>query len=328
MEFKAAGNPHVRVDVDCTLLATYPRWIPVVLLYAARYWRCTGPVRARGGRARVRGAGASCGPVAGSRRRRSGRSAGRRRPTGSHPDLGRRRRFLAAGGGADPVKPHRRLLPRPQPRVGGRPRLGDPAHHRRRRHLGAGLLGSGRRGAVLRRVVLGCRKRRRHRRLRQLLHDLRRRRHLGLRVHQRRVRLSPAPDQRDPATGVCTSLPKRAWSTARTTAGRHGTELPSPYEGSFFGVLPLEDDVVLLFGLRGHLFRSEDAGESWIEIETGTVAMLTDGIRLPDGRIVITGSVAPCWFPRTGAGASSCCSSPAVVGYRPRCSRRKTRCSW
>ena len=66
-------------------------------------------------------------------------------------------------------------------------------------------------------------------------------------------------------------------------------ELPSPYGGSFFGVLPLEDDVVLLFGLRGHLFRSEDGGQSWTSLETGTVAMLTDGIRLPDGRIVITG---------------------------------------
>jgi len=71
--------------------------------------------------------------------------------------------------------------------------------------------------------------------------------------------------------------------------GATWTELLTPYQGSFFGVLPLEDDVVLLFGLRGHLFRSEDAGENWLEIETGTVAMLTDGIRLDDGTIVITG---------------------------------------
>jgi len=46
---------------------------------------------------------------------------------------------------------------------------------------------------------------------------------------------------------------------------------------------------VLLFGLRGHLFRSEDAGESWEEIETGTVAILNDGIRLDDGTIIIAG---------------------------------------
>ena len=66
-------------------------------------------------------------------------------------------------------------------------------------------------------------------------------------------------------------------------------ELPSPYEGSYFGVLPLDGDTVLLFGLRGHLFRSEDAGETWIELDTSTVAMLTDGARLADGTIVIVG---------------------------------------
>lgn len=71
--------------------------------------------------------------------------------------------------------------------------------------------------------------------------------------------------------------------------GTTWSELPSPYEGSFFGVLPLADDTVLLFGLRGHVFRSTDAGESWEQIETGTVAMLTDGIQLQDGSILIVG---------------------------------------
>ncbi len=71
--------------------------------------------------------------------------------------------------------------------------------------------------------------------------------------------------------------------------GTTWTELPSPYEGSFFGTLPLDGDTVLVFGLQGHLFRSEDAGESWTPVETGTTAMLTDGIRLADGTIVISG---------------------------------------
>jgi len=71
--------------------------------------------------------------------------------------------------------------------------------------------------------------------------------------------------------------------------GATWVELPTPYEGSFFGVLPLEDDTVLLYGLRGHLFRSEDAGETWQELDTNTVAMLTNGIRLSDGTIVIVG---------------------------------------
>lgn len=66
-------------------------------------------------------------------------------------------------------------------------------------------------------------------------------------------------------------------------------ELPSIYEGSYFGVLPLEGDTVLMYGLRGHLFRSEDAGENWQEIPTNTVALLTNGVRLTDGTIVVVG---------------------------------------
>jgi photosystem II stability/assembly factor-like uncharacterized protein len=71
--------------------------------------------------------------------------------------------------------------------------------------------------------------------------------------------------------------------------GETWRELPSPYEGSFFGTLPLDGDTVLVFGLQGHLFRSEDAGESWTTVETGTTAMLTDGIRLANSEIVISG---------------------------------------
>jgi photosystem II stability/assembly factor-like uncharacterized protein len=72
-------------------------------------------------------------------------------------------------------------------------------------------------------------------------------------------------------------------------AGEHWFELPSPYEGSFFGVLPLDGDTVLVFGLRGHLFRSDDAGRSWQRIAIATEELLAGGTRLPDGTIVIGG---------------------------------------
>jgi photosystem II stability/assembly factor-like uncharacterized protein len=71
--------------------------------------------------------------------------------------------------------------------------------------------------------------------------------------------------------------------------GETWINLPTPYEGSFFGVLPLGSDTVLLFGLRGNLFRSEDAGENWQKITTQTKSMLNYGMLLPDGRIFIMG---------------------------------------
>ena len=66
-------------------------------------------------------------------------------------------------------------------------------------------------------------------------------------------------------------------------------ELPSPYAGSWFGGLALDENRVLLTGLRGHLFRSEDGGETWTQLETGTHALLTGAVRLPSGTIVVTG---------------------------------------
>lgn len=73
-------------------------------------------------------------------------------------------------------------------------------------------------------------------------------------------------------------------------AGATWRELPSPYEGSFYGLLPLGDpDRLLAFGLRGRLFRTDDGGQHWQRLDTGTVAMLTGGTRLDDGRIAIVG---------------------------------------
>jgi photosystem II stability/assembly factor-like uncharacterized protein len=65
--------------------------------------------------------------------------------------------------------------------------------------------------------------------------------------------------------------------------------LASPYEGSFFGVLPLTGDALLAFGLRGHLYRSADAGASWKAIETGTVAMLTGAAAFGSDAIAVVG---------------------------------------
>lgn len=72
-------------------------------------------------------------------------------------------------------------------------------------------------------------------------------------------------------------------------AGKTWSELPSPYDGSFFGVLPLDGDTLLAYGLRGHLYRSEDAGLTWRQISVGTEAMLNDAIRLPSEGVAVVG---------------------------------------
>jgi photosystem II stability/assembly factor-like uncharacterized protein len=71
--------------------------------------------------------------------------------------------------------------------------------------------------------------------------------------------------------------------------GETWLRLPSPYEGSFMGLLPLNRERLLVFGLQGKLFLSEDAGLNWREIETGTRATLSSARVLRDGRILVVG---------------------------------------
>jgi photosystem II stability/assembly factor-like uncharacterized protein len=72
-------------------------------------------------------------------------------------------------------------------------------------------------------------------------------------------------------------------------AGETWQRLPSPYEGSFFGLLPLSDASVLAFGLRGRLYRSGDQGRTWDRIETGTEATLTSALEIAPRRFVVAG---------------------------------------
>ncbi len=72
-------------------------------------------------------------------------------------------------------------------------------------------------------------------------------------------------------------------------SGASWRELASPYTGSWYGALVMDEEELLLLGLRGHLFRSEDGGANWTQVATGTTATLTDAIRLPGGGVLITG---------------------------------------
>ena len=76
--------------------------------------------------------------------------------------------------------------------------------------------------------------------------------------------------------------------------------LPSPYGGSWFGLLALDADTVLAAGLRGRLFRSEDGGESWTHVAAGTTATLTDAVRVAPDLILVTGLAGALFASRDG----------------------------
>ena len=66
--------------------------------------------------------------------------------------------------------------------------------------------------------------------------------------------------------------------------------LQLPYDGSMFGVLGYEGDRVLAYGLRGHVYESNDLGGHWELRPTGTELSLMGGAALADGGAVIVGA--------------------------------------
>ncbi|HEU0198967.1 MAG TPA: YCF48-related protein, partial [Burkholderiaceae bacterium] len=62
--------------------------------------------------------------------------------------------------------------------------------------------------------------------------------------------------------------------------------LSSPYKGTYFGIVGKLGTLVV-YGLRGNAFRSQDAGKTWQKSETGISSGITAGTLLPDGRFVL-----------------------------------------
>lgn len=60
----------------------------------------------------------------------------------------------------------------------------------------------------------------------------------------------------------------------------------TPYEGSFFG-LAAKQGSVIVYGLQGKAFRSEDGGKSWLKLNTGLSGAIACGGYLPDGQLIL-----------------------------------------
>jgi photosystem II stability/assembly factor-like uncharacterized protein len=84
-------------------------------------------------------------------------------------------------------------------------------------------------------------------------------------------------------------------------AGEHGTLLRSmdagdtwdgihsPYDGSFYGILPLDATTLLAYGLRGRIYRSTDKGDDWSVVPNPRRVLLQTAVRMPDGLILLAG---------------------------------------
>ena len=68
--------------------------------------------------------------------------------------------------------------------------------------------------------------------------------------------------------------------------GRRFKAMPSPYAGSYFGVLPIDGGAVV-FGMRGNAFRFGANGGGWQKLETGVAGGLTAAVSLGADRLAL-----------------------------------------
>lgn len=80
-------------------------------------------------------------------------------------------------------------------------------------------------------------------------------------------------------------------SAFRSTDGGESWErIQLPYEGSMFGAIGYQGRRVLVFGLRGNALETDDLGDTWREVDTGTELSLQGGSALSNGGAVIVGN--------------------------------------
>lgn len=72
--------------------------------------------------------------------------------------------------------------------------------------------------------------------------------------------------------------------------GTTWTKLTSPYDGSYYGALPLGDAGAVVYGLRGNVYKTNDVKTgSWAQVKTDTVSSFFGAAALPDGGVALVG---------------------------------------
>lgn len=83
-----------------------------------------------------------------------------------------------------------------------------------------------------------------------------------------------------------------------TDQGATWTRLAAPYEGSFYGVLPLDRRALLAHGLRGRVFHSADDGQTWQAVASPAPGLLATAVRLRSGITIFGGQTRTLFFGR------------------------------
>lgn len=62
-----------------------------------------------------------------------------------------------------------------------------------------------------------------------------------------------------------------------------------PWDGSFFTIVDSADGGLVMGGLRGNMFRTDDVGATWTAVNKPMTSAIVDSTRLADGRLIAVG---------------------------------------
>lgn len=88
--------------------------------------------------------------------------------------------------------------------------------------------------------------------------------------------------------GTLVIVGERGLLATSCDGGRSWTRLPEIYAGSYFGALALEDNGLLVFGMRGNAFVTRDR-HTWVKADVPGKISLFGGVIDDDGAIVLVG---------------------------------------
>lgn len=96
-------------------------------------------------------------------------------------------------------------------------------------------------------------------------------------------------------TGTLYLAGERGTLLRSADAGATWQPIESPYDGSFYGILPLDKNTLIAHGLRGRLYRSADDGRSWVMVPLAERVLLAAALKLKSNQLVLAGQ-ARAWF--------------------------------
>ena len=101
-------------------------------------------------------------------------------------------------------------------------------------------------------------------------------------------------------TGTLYLAGERGTLLRSADAGDHWDRIDSPYDGSFYGILPLGPKALLAYGLRGRLYRSPDDGATWTLVPNAQRVLIATAAALDHGVIVFAGQSRSLFVSRDG----------------------------